>query len=84
MGIAIHNVSTNTGSPGGHADAASSMDLAAGVRQDAGGLLGTTVQLADLVRGYTPKENSPNFVFLPFFYLSYACFFRLIPDLRVD
>jgi len=45
MGIAIHNVSATT--PGSHADA--SMDLAAAVRQDASGLLGTTVQYADLV-----------------------------------
>ncbi|KLO17158.1 ZIP-like iron-zinc transporter [Schizopora paradoxa] len=45
MGIAIHNVSATT--PGSHADV--SMDLAAAVRQDASGLLGTTVQYADLV-----------------------------------
>lgn len=42
MGIAIHNLSTSDG----EIDA---LDLAAGVRQTASGLLGTTVQLADLV-----------------------------------
>jgi len=46
MGIAVHNLSASTA---GHADADASMDLAAAVRQDAAGLLGTTVQLADLV-----------------------------------
>ncbi|KAI5116655.1 hypothetical protein M0805_004917 [Coniferiporia weirii] len=46
MGIAIHNLSA----PGadGHA-ASSSVDFATAVRQDARGLLNTTVQLADLV-----------------------------------
>jgi hypothetical protein len=48
MGIAIHNLSAS-----GHADDAS-LDLAAAVRQTATGLLGTTVQLADLVRA--PKK----------------------------
>jgi len=43
MGIAIHNLSAS-----GHAEDASP-DLAAAVRQTAAGLLGTTVQLADLV-----------------------------------
>ena len=43
MGIAIHNLSAS-----GAETAA--VDLAAGVRQDASGILGTTVQLADLVR----------------------------------
>ena len=46
MGIAIHNLSTST--EGQQA----SIDLAAGVRQDAAGLLGTTVQLADLVSSW--------------------------------
>ena len=44
MGIAIHNLSSS-----GEA-AAGATDLAAAVRQEATGLLGTTVQLADLVR----------------------------------
>lgn len=43
MGIAIHNLSASGGEP-------MSVDLAAGVRQDASGILGTTVQPADLVR----------------------------------
>ncbi|KAH9994767.1 ZIP zinc transporter-domain-containing protein [Russula vinacea] len=43
MGIAIHNLSASA-----HAEDAS-LDLAAAVRQTATGLLGTTVQLADLV-----------------------------------
>jgi len=42
IGIAIHNA-TATGAE------KESTDLAAGVRQDANGLLGTTVQLSDLV-----------------------------------
>ncbi|KAN0092986.1 ZIP Zinc transporter domain containing protein [Tylopilus felleus] len=42
MGIAIHNLSASGSEP-------VSLDLAAGVRQDASGILGTTVQLADLV-----------------------------------
>ncbi|KAG9315009.1 ZIP-like iron-zinc transporter [Chiua virens] len=42
MGIAIHNLSTSEAE-------LESMDLAAGVRQDASGILGTTVQPADLV-----------------------------------
>lgn len=46
MGIAIHNLSSS-----GEADAAASAtDLAAAVRQAASGILGTTVQFADLVR----------------------------------
>lgn len=48
MGIAIHNLSAS-----GHGEDAS-LDLAAAVRQTATGLLGTTVQLADLVRA--PKS----------------------------
>ncbi len=44
MGIAIHNLSAST-----HVEDAS-LDLAAAVRQTAGGLLGTTVQLTDMVR----------------------------------
>jgi zinc transporter 7 len=47
MGIAIHNLSAPT-----HVEDAS-LDLAAAVRQTAMGLLGTTVQLADLVRAPT-------------------------------
>jgi len=42
IGIAVHNA-TATGAE------LSSIDLAAGVRQDASGLLGTTLQLSDLV-----------------------------------
>ncbi|KAH9068467.1 ZIP-like iron-zinc transporter [Lactarius deliciosus] len=44
MGIAIHNISASA-----HAEDEPSNDLAAAVRQTAAGLLGTTVQLADLV-----------------------------------
>ena len=44
MGIAVHNLSASA-----QAEDAS-LDLAAAVRQTATGLLGTTVQLADLVR----------------------------------
>ena len=44
MGIAIHNLSVSA-----HAEDVS-LDLAATVRQAATGLLGTSVQLADLVR----------------------------------
>ncbi|KAI0084036.1 ZIP zinc transporter-domain-containing protein [Irpex rosettiformis] len=43
MGIAIHNLSSSDGVTSG------ATDLADAVRQSAGGLLGTTVQLADLV-----------------------------------
>jgi zinc transporter 7 len=42
MGIAIHNLSTTDAE-------IESLDLTAGVRQSASGLLGTTVQLSDLV-----------------------------------
>jgi zinc transporter 7 len=42
MGIAIHNLSVTD-------DEVESADLTAAVRQDASGLLGTTVQLSDLV-----------------------------------
>ncbi|KAG1898373.1 ZIP-like iron-zinc transporter [Suillus fuscotomentosus] len=42
MGIAIHNLSAS-------GTMTESLDLAAGVRQDASGILGTTVQPADLV-----------------------------------
>ncbi|KAH7926095.1 Zinc/iron permease [Leucogyrophana mollusca] len=42
MGIAIHNFSASDGET-------ESLDLAAGVRQEASGILGTTVQPADLV-----------------------------------
>jgi solute carrier family 39 (zinc transporter), member 7 len=49
MGIAIHNLSSS-----GDANAtASATDLADAVRQSANGLLGTTVQLADLVRVFS-------------------------------
>lgn len=51
MGIAIHNLSTS--SAGDDHAVSSSIDLAAAVRQDAQGLLGTTVQLADLVSDLT-------------------------------
>ena len=43
MGIAVHNLASADG-----ADEVSS-DLAAAVRQTAAGILGTTVQMADLV-----------------------------------
>ena len=52
MGIAIHNLSTSTEAQ------QASIDLAAGVRQDAAGLLGTTVQLADLVSRLTSTDPS--------------------------
>lgn len=42
IGIGIHNLSTTEGE-------AESLNLTAGVRQNATGLLGTTVQLSDLV-----------------------------------
>jgi hypothetical protein len=42
LGIAIHNAASANVEK-------ESIDLAAGVRQDANGLLGTTVQLSDLV-----------------------------------
>ncbi|EIW83993.1 ZIP-like iron-zinc transporter [Coniophora puteana RWD-64-598 SS2] len=42
MGIAIHNLSASEAG-------AEALDLAAGIRQDASGLLGTTVHLSDLV-----------------------------------
>lgn len=45
MGIAIHNLSSS-------GEVESTTDLAAAVRQTASGLLGTTVQLADLVRRF--------------------------------
>ena len=44
MGIGIHNLSSS-----GEVDAAAT-NLSAAIRQTASGLLGTTVQLADLVR----------------------------------
>ncbi|KAH9043438.1 Zinc/iron permease [Lactarius hengduanensis] len=50
MGITIHNLSASA-----HAEDEPSNDLAAAVRQSAAGLLGTTVQLADLVRA--PKNT---------------------------
>lgn len=43
MGIAIRNLSVTDGAEG-HAS-----DLAAAIRQTAAGILGTTVQMADLV-----------------------------------
>jgi zinc transporter 7 len=43
MGIAIHNMTTSAGAQ------PESIDLAAGVRQNASGILNTTVQLGDLV-----------------------------------
>ena len=49
MGIAIHNATSTEGKE-------VSVNLAAGVRQDATGLLGTTVQLGDLVRPW-PAMN---------------------------
>lgn len=56
MGIAIHNLSTSDGD-------IESLDLTSGVRQTASGLLGTTVQLADLVspsvRRFTASPDEP-------------------------
>ncbi|KIK99572.1 hypothetical protein PAXRUDRAFT_131749 [Paxillus rubicundulus Ve08.2h10] len=48
MGIAIHNLSASSGAE------PVSVNLAAGVRQDASGILGTTAQFADLVRKVIP------------------------------
>jgi zinc transporter 7 len=45
MGIAIHNLSAS-------GTITESLDLAAGVRQDASGIFGTTVKAADLVIAY--------------------------------
>jgi len=42
IGIAVHNATTTT-------TESQVSDLAAGIRQDATGLLGTTLQLSDLV-----------------------------------
>jgi hypothetical protein len=53
MGIGIHNLSAS-------ADGAEEVvDLAAAIRQTAAGVLGTTVQLADLVRSFyfTPQHG---------------------------
>lgn len=50
MGIAIHNISSSAGETGQGDATSSNVDLAAAVRQAASGILGTTVQLADLVR----------------------------------
>ncbi|KDQ57365.1 hypothetical protein JAAARDRAFT_207643 [Jaapia argillacea MUCL 33604] len=44
MGIAIHNMAAS-----GHEDGGGAIDLASALRQQAAGILGTTVQLADLV-----------------------------------
>ena len=44
IGIAVHNATASNA-------VSDTVDLAAGVRQDATGLLGTTLQLADLVSG---------------------------------
>ena len=44
MGIAIHKYSSGDSSAGG-----SSLDLAAALRMDAPGVLGTTVQYGDMV-----------------------------------
>ena len=55
MGIAVHSLSAS-----GHAEEESS-NLSAAVLQAASGILGTTVQLADLVRlfrGYIPIITS--------------------------
>lgn len=46
MGIAIHNVSTSADS-----HSADGEDLVSVLKQSASGILGTSVQLADLVRG---------------------------------
>jgi zinc transporter 7 len=46
MGIAIHNMSAAEGR------AEPSLDLAAALRRDANGLLGTTVQYGELVREF--------------------------------
>lgn len=47
MGIFIHNLASS------ESDSEHGIDLAAAVRQDASGLLGTTVQMADLVSSAT-------------------------------
>ena len=53
MGIAIHSLATAED----HADT-STLDLAAALRQDASGLLGTTVQYADLTCGVGPAVRT--------------------------
>ena len=54
MGIAIHNVSASSGTD----EVATSLDLSAAVRQSAGGLLGTTVELSDLVRSFFERIST--------------------------
>ena len=53
MGIAIHNLSAASGVD----EVGTSLDLSAAVRQSAGGLLGTTVALSDLVCPFTPWQQ---------------------------
>lgn len=53
MGIAIHNLSTS-------GEAADQSDLAAALKGTAAGILGTTVQMADLVSGVCPPVASFN------------------------
>lgn len=52
IGIAVHNAASAGGG-------SMIIDLAAGVRQDATGLLGTTVQLSDLVRRSSSNSCIP-------------------------
>lgn len=47
IGIAVHNITAT-------ATESQVSDLAAGVRQDAAGLLGTTLELSDLVSCLSP------------------------------
>ena len=66
MGIAIHNVSASGAS--GH-EMSEIHDLAAAVRQEASGLLGTSVQLADLVCDVPSFED----LFQKFILMFYIC-----------
>lgn len=61
MGIAIHNLSAS-GVEGGHASSSSpvGLDLAAAIRQDAPGLLGSSAVAADLVRGACLPSGDSN------------------------
>lgn len=56
MGIAIHNLSATAGDD----ELSAPVDLSAAVRQSAGGLLGTSVELADLVRIPTDELKMSN------------------------
>jgi len=54
IGIAVHNATAS-----GNAEVEMT-DLAAGIRQDANGLLGTTLQLSELVSIFVPSLIMPS------------------------